>query len=492
MDCLSNKTLASLPAAIIRPAYDRSAITPGIVHLGVGAFHRAHQAIFIDDALACGATNLGIIAASLRSPDTRDALEPQDCLYTVAFQKDETTTLRVIGSLLEVIVAPEDPERLLAALADPRIRLVTLTITEKAYAIDPATGRLDTKEPAIAADLAEPGKVTSALTFLKEAINRRRQAGTAPFTILPCDNLSKNGHALRSVLVEYAGLRDPALAGYISRSVPFCSSMVDRIVPATTEADKKAVAAKLGVNDAWPVTCEPDFAWIVEGEFPFDKALFIPSGVHFVDDVLPYEQMKLRLLNGSHTAIAALGRLAGFATVPEAVANPFVAAFLHAYWREALQTVSIDASEALAYQKALLPRYANSALPHKTAQIATDASQKLPPRILSPLSELLGIGIKPQAMIMAVALWMRSSGGIDDAGQHFEIRDPLYERWAEKPDQEHLATDVVVDRFLTFSAVFGPILPNNNDFVAALKSMLADLNAHGTLATLKARFAEQI
>jgi len=321
MDRLNDRTLATLPDAVVQPAYDRSLVTPGIVHLGVGAFHRAHQAIFVDDALAQGATDLGIIAASLRSPDTRDALKPQDCLYTVAFQQGETTSIRVIGSVLDILVAPEDPERLVAALVDPRIRLVTLTITEKAYAIDPGTGRLDKIEPAIAADLADSRTPTSALAYLAESIDRRRNAGTAPFAILSCDNLSKNGHALRAVLVEFAGLRDPQLAAYIARSVPFCSSMVDRIVPATTEADKAKVAGKLGVDDAWPVTCEPAFAWIIEGDFPFDKSLFTPSGVQFVDDVLPYEQMKLRLLNGSHTAIAALGRLAGFATVPEAVAN---------------------------------------------------------------------------------------------------------------------------------------------------------------------------
>ncbi len=489
MKHLSQASIAEAAAGTRRPGYDRSKVTAGIVHLGIGAFHRGHQAVFVDDALERGHLDWGIIAASLRSPAARDALAPQDCLYTVAFRNGAATECRIIGSILDIIVAPEEPERLIAALCDPSIRLVTLTITEKGYGMDPATRRLDHDDAAIKADLADPGHPTTALGFLAFGIARRRLKDLAPFTLLSCDNLSHNGQVLKAMLVEFAAVSDPDLALYIEKSVPFASSMVDRIVPATTEQDRDQIAALTGLIDAAPVVAEPAFSWIIEGEFPDGRPPFGPSGVLFVDDLDPFEQMKLRLLNGAHTAIAAIGRLAGFETVPEAVSDKRVQAFLEAYWQEMLPTVPIDAKLAQDYKNGLLARFANSALPHKTAQIASDASQKVPQRLLPALREALEAGRETPALVFAIAVWMRSCGGINDRGLAFSINDPMLERWAGRPDQAGLDAGRIITAFRTYRGVLGDDLSDNEVFLSALAAVMADILQHGVLGAIELRFS---
>jgi len=485
MQRLSNATLASASPGVELPGYDRSAVTAGIVHLGLGAFHRAHQAVFADDALNRGETGWGIIAASLRSADTRDALAPQDGLYTFALRDGETTKLRVIGSVIRMIVAPEDPEALIAAIAEPGIKLVTLTITEKGYAVD--RGRLDRDDPAVRRDLAGDGTPTSALGFLAAGLQRRQQAGAPEVTIVSCDNLPKNGETLKAVLLEFAGLKHDGLADWIEANVAFASSMVDRIVPATTEADRSEVDAGLGLSDAWPVMAEPAFDWIVEDRFPVGRPPFEPSGVRFVEDVEPYEQMKLRLLNGAHTAIAAIGRLAGYETVPEAVADVRIQRFLKAYWTETAPTLSIDPAVAATYGAALLPRFANRALPHRTAQIATDASQKVPQRLLSPLHVRRKAGESFGAILFAVAAWIRSCGGIDDAGRPFTVNDPMFERWIDKPTKK-VSPSANIEAFLGFESVFGATLREDPEVTSELKRLAEEIAEKGVLATLDARF----
>ncbi|TIS60839.1 MAG: mannitol dehydrogenase family protein, partial [Mesorhizobium sp.] len=318
---LSNATIAKLPGAIAIPRYDRGAVTPGIVHLGVGAFHRAHQAAYVDACLADGQPDWGIVGVSLRSPDTRDALAPQDGLYTLAVRDSAGEQLEVVGSILSLLVAPEDPGAVLAALTDPRIRIVTLTITEKAY-LRAADGTLDDAHPDIVHDLANPGSPRTAHGFLTEALARRRAAGIPPFTVLCCDNLPANGATLHRLLIEFAELRDAhggtgdrPLAGYVADDVAFPSSMVDRIVPATTDADRARIGGELGFEDAWPVMTEPFRQWVIEDRFPAGRPAWEKFGVTMVEDVGPFEDMKLRLLNGAHSGIAYLGLLSGHATV---------------------------------------------------------------------------------------------------------------------------------------------------------------------------------
>ncbi|MDF3152950.1 mannitol dehydrogenase family protein [Mesorhizobium sp. XAP10] len=430
---LSTKTVRALPASIATPSYDRSRIVPGIVHLGVGAFHRAHQAAYVDDCLAAGETDWGITGVSLRSADTRDALTPQDGLYTLAIRSSGTEKLQVIGSITAMLVAPEDPGAVLAALTDPRTRIVTLTITEKAY-LRAAGGGLDAAHPDIAHDLANPQMPKTAHGFLTEALARRRAAGTPPFTVLCCDNLPANGATLHRLLTEFAELRDAKhgvksdvrIADHIAHQVAFPSSMVDRIVPATTDADRARIAEELGAEDAWPVMTEPFCQWVVEDNFPAGRPDWEQFGVTMVRDVGPFEDMKLRLLNGSHSAIAYLGLLSGHATVDRAFADPAIRQFVDALWAEAIPTLPEDAGlDTSAYTAELAERFSNTALAHRTAQIANDGSQKLPQRIVASAIECLEAGTELVHLTLVVAAWIAACAARGKTLPEGHFTDPL-------------------------------------------------------------------
>jgi fructuronate reductase len=408
-DRLSNRTVTTLPSSIAVPAYERGAVTPGIVHLGVGAFHRAHQAAYVDDCLAAGETQWGIVGASLQSASTQDALLPQGGLYTLAERSGSGEKLRVIGSILSVLVAPRDPAALLDILTDPGIKIVTLTITEKAY-LREAAGDLDASHPGIVADLARPDKPQTAHGFLVEALARRRAAGTPPFTILSCDNLPANGETLHRLLVQFAALRDTALARHVAEDVACPSSMVDRIVPATTDADRARISAALGVEDAWPVMTEPFRQWVIEDKFPAGRPTWEKFGVAMVRDVRPFEEMKLRLLNGAHSSIAYLGLLCGHETVAASFGDPAIRRFVDALWTEAIPTLPKNADlDPQAYISALSERFANTALAHRTAQIANDGSQKLPQRIVGSALDRLEAGASADHLMLAVAAWIHAA-----------------------------------------------------------------------------------
>ncbi|MDQ0394187.1 mannitol dehydrogenase family protein [Labrys monachus] len=482
---LSNAALAGLPPSVLRPSYDRSAVTAGIVHLGLGAFHRSHQAVYVEDRLAQGETGWGIVGASLRSADTRDALAPQDGLYTLSIRDSDSEQLRVVGSILDILVAPESPARLIERLSDPAIRIVSLTITEKGYAVDLGTGSLKLDHPDIVHDLAHPQMPRSALGLLAEAIDRRRRAGAPPFTVLSCDNLPQNGKTLRRLLTGFAAERSRDLADYIAAEIPCPSSMVDRIVPATTDEDRRAIAAALGREDAWPVLTEPFTQWVVEDRFVAGRPRFEDSGVEFVDDVQPFEHMKLRLLNGTHTCMGAVGRLAGFDTVSRCIADPGVLTLVERHWREVIPTLSIPADRAFAYTRQLLARYGNRSLHHRTAQLASDASQKLTPRIVYPIRECLARGLPCGTLIFAVAAWIRSCGGKDEQGRPLPLNDPTFQAWTGQPDQQQAAPDEVVDAFLGLSFVFGDDLPRNAAFTTALKRAYRAIASQGVLAAAR-------
>jgi fructuronate reductase len=486
---LSNETLLDLPSAVTRPAYDRRTVTPGIVHLGIGAFHRAHQAVFVDDCLARGARDWGIAAASLRSPDTRDALAPQDNLYTVAVRDGEAPGHRVIGSILDILVAREDPARLLARLVDPHTRIVSLTITEKGYAIDIATGALRREDPDVVHDLATPAVPRTALGFLVEAIARRRGAGIPPFTVLCCDNLPRNGETVHRALRAFAEARDADLARHVERDVACPSTMVDRIVPATTDLDRDGVAQALGLADAWPVVTEPFVQWVIEDRFPAGRPALDDVGVMLVDDVTPFETMKLRLLNGAHTVLAAIGRLARLETVGEAIAVPVVRRLIDDLWDEVRPTLAISNAETRAYPERLIRRFANPALPHRTAQIANDASQKLPQRLLAPLRELRRRNEPCSALVLAVAAVLRSFEGVDDRGASFTVNDPALTRWAGLPSREASGPGDRTRALLGWPALFGADLPRDEAFVTAVVAASEAIAARGILAVLDERRA---
>lgn len=486
---LSDAALRDLPPDVLRPAYDRAAVLPGVVHLGIGAFFRTHGAVAIDDCLAAGERGWGIAAASLRSPATRDALAPQDGLYTLALRDRAGERLRVIGAIGALLVAPEAPDRLLAALTDPRTRIVTLTVTEKGYLIDVACGRLRDDHPDLLHDLAHPDHPRSAPGFLVEALRRRRRAGIAPFTILSCDNLRGNGRTLARVLGDVAARRDDDLRGFIEAEVSCPSTMVDRIVPATTDADRTGISARLGAEDAWPVVGEPFFQWVIEDRFPLGRPDLERGGAEFVANVTPYEDMKLRLLNGAHSTLAAVGRLLGFETVAEAMADEDVAAFLDRYWIEVVPTLDLPAVQARRYTDRLVERFGNPALRHRLDQIATDASLKLPPRILAPLRDRLAEGFVPPALVLAVAAWMRGSGGRDEAGRDLALADPPIEAWAGRPDPGAVSPGALVDAYLGLAAVFGPDLPRDARFVDALRTVSHGIARSGVRAAIRQTLA---
>ncbi|TPJ75304.1 mannitol dehydrogenase family protein [Mesorhizobium sp. B2-6-2] len=429
---LSNATLAELPAEVLVPRYDRKSVAPGIVHLGVGAFHRAHQAAYVDACLADGESDWGITGVSLRSPDTRDALKPQGGLYTLAIRDSAGEQLQVIGSIQSLLVAPENPGAVLAALTDPRIRIVTLTITEKAY-LRAADGALDSAHLDIVHDLANPGSPKTAHGFLAESLARRRAAGTPPFTVLCCDNLPANGATLHRLLIAFAKLRDAQtgsgdqpLAGHIADEVAFPSSMVDRIVPATTDADRARIAGELGIDDAWPVMTEPFRQWVIEDDFPGGRPAWEKFGVTMVEDVGPFEDMKLRLLNGAHSGIAYLGLLSGHATVDRAFADPSIRQFVDRLWAEAIPTLPQDAGlDTSAYTAELAERFSNTALAHRTAQIANDGSQKLPQRIVASALARLETGLLPEHLSLVVAAWIAACAARGGTLPEGHFTDPL-------------------------------------------------------------------
>jgi fructuronate reductase len=483
---LSQKTLERLPADVARPAYDLSAVRVGIVHLGIGAFHRAHQAVYVDDRLAAGERDWAICGASLRSPETCEALQPQDGLYTCAVRSGDGERLRVVGSVRRLLVALENPDVLLWSIAHPAVRIVSLTVTEKGYCHDPATGMLNERHPDIAADLATPSQPRSAPGFLVEALRRRRESGTPPFTVLCCDNLPANGHTVRSVVTRLAALRDPDLGRWVEGEVAFPSTMVDRIVPATTGGDRVAVSARLGLDDAWPVVTEPFTQWVVEDRFTSGRPRLEEAGVELVGDVAPYELMKLRLLNGSHSTLAYLGYLAGYETVSDTMADAAFARFIQALIdEEVTPTLRMPHDVDLTgYKASLLKRFANPALKHRTSQIAMDGSQKLPQRLLGTVRDRLKSGAPINRLALGVAAWMRYVTGTDERGQPIDIRDPLSERLVRIGRDNGLAAERLAPAYLGVSELFGEDLPANPRFSRPVTAALSKLIEHGARRTV--------
>ena len=482
---LNEANLKLLPADVARPRYARASVQTGIVHLGLGAFHRAHQAAFTDDCLNAGETGWGIAAASLRSPDTRDALAPQDGLYTLALRQNADQALRVIGAITQTFVAPEDPGALLAVMADPAVRIVTLTVTEKGYTANIADGDLRLDDPGVQHDLAHPHSPQTTLGFVAQALAMRRAAGIKPFTLLSCDNLPDNGHFLHNVLAQFAASRDADFGRYVTEEVACPSCTVDRIVPATTDADRDMIAARLGMRDACPVMAEPYFQWVIEDRFPTGRPEWERSGVVFATGIGPYEAMKLRLLNGAHSTIAAMGRVSGHATVAGAFGNPIIRAFIAAYWAEVAPTIA-PGTDVADYTARLLTRFDNTALHHKAAQIATDASLKVPQRIVAPLRDLVAMGRPTPMLCFALAAWIRSCQGMDEAGGAMPMSDPQLQGWSDLPGAGVPVADTV-RAYLGLSSVFGLGL---SDYLApVLESALADIRNFGVLAAAQMRLA---
>jgi fructuronate reductase len=482
---LSSVTLPRLASGVATPAYDRSRVETGIVHLGIGAFHRAHQAVYTDSVLASGDLRWGILGASLRSADTRDALQAQDGLYTIAVRDGGGSSYRVIGSIGSVLVAPENPDALLAAMSDPAVRIVSLTITEKGYCYSPASASLDENHPDIAHDLANPATPRSAIGFIVEALARRHANGTEPFTLLSCDNLPANGQTLKRVVTRFAELRNAELGAFIRDTVAFPSTMVDRIVPATTDADRAAVAGATGLADRWPIMTEPFSQWVVEDHFPSGRPAWEKAGVTFVADVDAFELMKLRLLNGSHSTLAYLGYLAGHETVSDAMAGDGFAMLIERMMDEEITPTlpGLPGFDLGAYKEQLRERFRNPALRHRTWQIAMDGSQKLPQRLLNTIRVRLEENAPFDCLALGVAGWMRYATGTDEQGKPIDVRDPLASEFKTRTDGKTSAP-ALLDAYLDMDQIFGSDLPKSTLFRDVVGKALAELIEQGAARTV--------
>ena len=487
MTALSLQALGALPSAVARPAYDPSRVGVGIVHLGLGAFHRAHQAVYTDAVLGRD-PRWGICGVSLRTPRATEALDAQDGLYAVLTKGRDGTAVRVIGALRETLFLGRDRARLTARIADPAVTVVTLTVTEKGYCHDPATGRLNLAHPDIAHDLADPDAAVSTVGVLVAGLAARRAAGAGAINVVCCDNLPHNGRVVEGIVAAYARQRDPALADWIAASVAFPSTMVDRIVPATTDADVAEVARLLGVADAAPVVGEPFTQWVIEDRFAAARPRWEEAGAQLVADVAPFETMKLRLLNGSHSTLAYLGFLAGHEFIWQASSDAQLAALVERQMTEEIvpTLVAPPGTDLDAYCGQLMIRFRNPALPHRTQQIAMDGSQKLPQRLLNTVRDRLAAGASIDHLTLAVAGWIRYASGVDEQGRAIAVSDPLAPTFAQIAAARAGDPAALAAGFLDLVPVFGADLVGHAAFRAAVTRHVVALFRDGVRATLKA------
>jgi fructuronate reductase len=483
-EALSITTLQRVPEAL-RPAVDPSGLAVGIVHLGVGAFHRAHQAVYTETAAArSGQDCWGICGVSQRSPGAADALTAQDGLYSVLTLGPDGSTVRVIGSLRRALFARRDADQLTTLLADPGVRVVTLTVTEKGYRFSSGTRRLHTDDPDVLADSQGRPPVT-AIGQLARGLERRRRAGSGPISIVSCDNIPANGKLVGQLLADMFSRPearfDPGLAEWSSDHTRFPSTMVDRIVPAATEQWAQEAARMLTVHDRCAVAAEPFTQWVIEDDFASGRPQWELAGAELVPDVAPYESLKLRTLNGTHSALAYLGLLAGSLTVADALERPgfedFVRTMMDA---EVMPTLQLPAQADFGqYRDTVLGRFANPRLPYRCSQVAMDGSQKLPQRLLGTVRDNLARGQVPEFGVTVVAAWLRCiATGADDSGRPFDVDDPLADdlRSAMGPSPDARQS---VAGALSFSEVFGEDLPADQRFRRALSERFDALARNG-------------
>ena len=454
----------------------------GIVHFGPGAFFRAHLAAYTDEAMAAAGGDWGILAVSLKSPRAVDQLGPQGGVYSAVELAPGGRIARRIGAIADCLLAPRDPERVIAAIADPATRIVSLTITEKGYGYDPATGGLDEVHPDIAHDLAMPDTPQSAMGLLLAGLRRRAVSGAGGLTVLSCDNLAENGKVTGAVLRGFAHAVAPEMAGWIDDHIRCPSAMVDRITPATTPADLDQLEVDEGYRDPAAVMHEPFRQWVIEGDFAAGRPAWDRAGAEMVRSVAAHERMKLRCLNGTHSALAYLGALAGHETVAEATQDPVFAAFCTRLWaQEIVPTLTApEGTDLQAYTQALLTRYQNPAIRHLTHQIAMDGSQKLPQRIIATLADTLAAGRLAPGLCLVLAAWMRYAGEVNDQGARHAIADPMVAQLRAA----YRAADPV-RAFLALEAVFPRSIAEHPEVLAGITGAYQAIAQHGARGAIR-------
>ncbi|ACR69749.1 fructuronate reductase [Edwardsiella ictaluri] len=490
MNNLANYTLA---ADVQRPTYDRSALKSRLVHLGFGAFHRAHQALLTDRVLNKLGGDWGYCEINLIGGETLiEQLRQQDHLYSVLEKGASHNQAIVIGAVHESLHATLDGiHAVVEKMAEPQVAIVSLTVTEKGYCIEPGSGRLDLSNPLIKADLAHPQQPASAPGAIVEALRLRCERGLPPFTVLSCDNIPENGHVVKNAVLDLAQARDPQLAAWIADSVTFPSTMVDRIVPAVTEETLTQISAALGVDDPCGIACEPFIQWVVEDNFVAGRPEWEAVGAELVSDVLPYEEMKLRMLNGSHSFLAYLGYLAGYQHINDCMED---SAYRQNAYRlmllEQAPTLSVSGVDLARYAALLIERYSNPSLKHRTWQIAMDGTQKLPQRMLDSIRWHLAYGSTFPCLALGVAGWMRYVGGTDDAGLAIDVRDPMAETLKQCVANSADGAERV-QALLSVSAVFGDVLPQEPRFVEAVSAAYLSLMRQGAARTCAALASQE-
>jgi fructuronate reductase/mannitol 2-dehydrogenase len=471
------------------PAYDRAKLRSGFVHFGVGGFHRAHQAMYLDDLARLGHTGWGEIGIGLRSAAMRDALLPQDCLFTVVSRGAEDDAARAVGSMIGYRYAPDDPAAVLGVLADPRTRIVTLTITGGGYPVDSA-GAFRDDHPAVLADLANPSAPATVHGYLVAALDRRRRAGLPAFTVLSCDNVPDNGAVTRATVVGFARLRDRGLADWIDAQACFPASMVDRITPETDDRARLLVARRFGVRDRWPVVTESFTQWIVQDTFCAGRPPLQDVGVQFVSDVAPYKTMKTRLLNASHSALGYLGLLSGqYRTTNEAMSNPLLVDYLAALMgREIAPSLPpVPGIDVAAYQRTLLHRFANPRIGDQLARLCGQGSTKMPAYLLPSLIQARERGQRAPLLTLAVAAWIGYLRGHDATGAPIEVKD------TRRDTLQPLAITARHDPrpLLAVRSIFGP-LGDDPEFVTALNWASRDLETYGPVGAIRNHLAAEL
>jgi mannitol 2-dehydrogenase len=482
---LNSRTLPYWRDRVPAPGYDRDLVTQGTVHVGVGVFHRAHQAMYHDRMMNEGAgldwgiCGVGVLAADRK---VQQALDAQDGLYTLVLKhSDGTYEPRVIGSIVEYLFAPENPEAVIEKMAAEPTRIVSLTVTEGGYNVSDITGEFDAANPDVRHDLAPGATPRTTFGLVTEALRRRRQRGLAPFTVVSCDNLPGNGQLSKRVFTAFARLRDPALGDWIEDAVRFPNSMVDRITPVTTDADRAEVAGRFGIEDRWPVVCEPFVQWVLEDHFAAGRPPYEDVGVQLVGEVEPYELMKLRLLNGSHQALCYFAYLAGYRLVHEAAQDSLFRAFLLGYMdAEATPTLSpVPGVDLAGYKHTLLERFANPQIRDTIARLCAQSSDRIPKFLLPVIRQQLATGGEIERSAAVVASWARYAEGVDERGEPIDVVDRY---------RDHLTSLARRQRedpraFIANRDLFGD-LADNERFVTAYRSALASLHQRGARATL--------
>jgi mannitol 2-dehydrogenase len=469
------------------PAYDRGGVTTGVVHFGVGGFHRAHQAMYHDRLMNAGqALDWGICGVGVMSADRRmkEALDAQDGLYTLVLKHpDGTYEPRVIGAIIEYLFAPDDPEAVIEKLAAETTRIVSLTVTEGGYNIHHVTGEFNAANPAVRADL-EPG-ATPRTTFglITEALRRRRERGLEPFTVMSCDNIPGNGDLSRRVFGAFARLRDPELGDWAEREVRFPNSMVDRITPVTTDGDRAELRERFGIEDRWPVVCEPFTQWVLEDAFSLGRPPYEDAGVQMVQDVEPYELMKLRLLNAGHQALGYPAYLAGYRLVHEAAQDPLFRTFVLGYMdEEATPTLApVPGVDLDDYKHTLLERFSNPEVRDTIARLCAESSDRIPKFLLPVVRRQLETGGEIRHCATVVASWARYAEGVDEQGEPIEVVDPLKDTLMALARRQREDPDA----FIAHREVFGDLVDDER-FVGAYRSALRSLHERGARATLEA------